>query len=142
MGTIPFYRPGQGFKKFKVKVKAKTLTSRGRPISGGYEDSGAILGILATATQKEQEHWKQLGHPITHKIVQYGVGSAAVATNFLVLSTPGQDRYFYIQGTGNPGELNHMMRYFVEERKDLSTKSLGDDELNALTSESGDVLTI
>ena len=120
MGTIPFYRPGQGFKTFKVKVKINDLTASGKPISGGYRDSGAILGILATATQKEAEHWKQLGHPITHKIVQYGVGSAAMATNYLVLSKQGKkDRYFYIQGTGNPGELNHLMRYYVEERKDL-----------------------
>ena len=72
MGTIPFYRPGQGFKKFMVKKKKKSLTSSGKPIFGGYEDVGPIIGILATATQKEKEHWKQEGHPISHKIVQQG----------------------------------------------------------------------
>ena len=120
MGTIPFHRPGQGFKKFMVKKKKKSLTSSGKPINGGYEDIGSIIGILATATQKEKEHWKQEGHPITHKIVQQGIGNKAVATNYIVLSESGKpDRYFYVQGTGNPAELNHMMRYFVEERKDL-----------------------
>jgi hypothetical protein len=117
---MPFLRPGQGFKKFMVKKKKKGLTSSGKPISCGYEDIGHIIGILATANQKEVEHWKQQGHPITHKIVQQGIKNAAVATNYLVLSETGKkDRYFYVQGTGNPGELNHMMRYFVEERQDL-----------------------
>lgn len=117
---MPFLRPGQGFKKFMVKKKGKALTSSGKPIKGEYEDVGTIIGILATASQKEQEQWKQNGHPITHKIVQKGIKNAAIATNYLVLSEDGKkDRYFYVQGTGNPGELNHMMRYFVEERRDL-----------------------
>ena len=116
---MPFLRPGQGFKKFNVKKLGKSLTATGKPVKGVYEDVGAIVGILATANQKEIEHWKQNGHPITHKIVQKGVLNAAVATNYLVLSENGKNRYFYIQGTSNPAELNHMMRYFVEERKDL-----------------------
>ena len=117
---MPFLRPGQGFKKFTVKKLGKAISSSGKPIKGGYEDAGAIVGILATANQKEIEHWKQNRHPITHKIVQKGVLNAASATNYLVLSENGKkDRYFYIQGASNPAELNHMMRYFVEERKDL-----------------------
>lgn len=117
---MPFLRPGQGFKKFIVKKKGKSLTSSGKPIQGEYVDVGHIIGTLATANEDEKEHWKQLGHPVTHKIVQQGIVNSAVATNYLVLSEPNKkDRYFYIQGTGNPGELNHMMRYFVEERKDL-----------------------
>ena len=116
-----FLRPGQGFKKFMVKKKSKPLTESGRPTSGGYTDIGSIIGTLATANQSEIEKWKQEGHPITHKIVQQGVKNAAKATNYLVLSEKGKkDRYFYIQGTSNPGELNHMMRYFVEEREDLT----------------------
>lgn len=115
-----FLRPGQGFKKFMVKKKEKSLTSSGKPISGGYVDVGPIIGALTSASQKEIEHWKQEGHPISHKIVQQGVENAAIATNYIVLSENGKkDRYFYVQGTGNPGELNHMMRYYVEERKDL-----------------------
>lgn len=120
MGIIPFLRPGQGFKTFMVKKKGKSLTASGKPISGGYEDVGPIIGILATANEKEIEQWKQRDHPITHKIVQRGVKNAAMATNYLVLSESGKkDRYFYVQGTGNPGELDHIMRYFVEERRDL-----------------------
>lgn len=115
-----FLRPGQGFKKFTVKKRKKTLTDRGKPVYAGYEDAGQIMGIIASASEKEIERWKQEGHPVTHKIVQYGVLNAATATNYLVLSEFGRkDRYFYVQGTGNPGELDHMMRYFVEERNDL-----------------------
>lgn len=117
---MPYLRPGQGFKKFIVKKKAKSLTASGKPIYGGYEDVGTIIGILASASEEEKEQWKQTGHPVTHKIVQQGIKNCAIATNYLVLSESGKaDRYFYIQGTSNPAELNHMMRYFVEERKDL-----------------------
>ena len=115
-----FLRPGQGYKKFTVKKKLTTLSESNKPISGGYSDKGTITATLATATQKEIEHWKQQNHPITHKIVQLGVENAAVASNYIVLSEKGKkDRYFYVQGASNPGELNHMMRYFVEERMDL-----------------------
>ena len=116
-----FLRPGEGFKKFTVKKRNKTLTDSGKPINGSYEDVGPIVAILASATQNEKEEWKQKGHPITHKIVQRGIANAAVATNYIVLSEKGKkDRYFYVQGATNPAELNHMMRYFVEERKDLN----------------------
>ena len=117
---MPNLRPGQGFKRFSVTKLGKTVNSKGRVKKGKYEDVGTIIGILATATQKEIEQWKQNGHPITHKVVQRGVNIQAVAGNYLILSNPnGKDRYFYIQGRNNPGELNHMMRYFVEERQDL-----------------------
>ena len=117
---MPFYRPGQGFKTFTVKKLGKAVNTNGRVQKAGYEDVGNIIGILATADQKEMEKWKQLGHPITHKVVQVGVANFAAATNCLVLSETGKkDRYFYVQGTGDPGELHHMMRYFVEERNNL-----------------------
>lgn len=117
---MPNIRPGQGFKRFSVMKLGKAVNSKGRVQKAAYEATGTITGILATASQKEIEQWKQKSHPITHKIVQQGIANSAIATNYLVLSEPGKkDRYFYVQGTGNPGELNHMMRYFVEERKDL-----------------------
>lgn len=115
-----FYRPGQGFKLFTVMELENGLTASGKVRGGKYTSKGDIVGILASASEQEKELWKQKGHPISHKIVQQGIVNRAVATNYLVLSEPGmEDRYFYVQGTGNPGELNHMMRYFVEERKGL-----------------------
>lgn len=115
-----FYRPGQGFKTFTIKKLGKAITADRKVKNGVYVKIGDIKGILATATEDEKETWKQKGHPITHKIVQHGVQYVANATNYLVLSEKGKkDRYFYVQGTGNPAELNHMMRYFVEERDDL-----------------------
>lgn len=117
---MPFLRPGQGFKKFTVMKMSKGLTASGKPKNATFEPLGTIIGILASASEEEKEIWKQNGHPISHKIVQQGVLNHAIATNYLVLSEPDKkDRYFYVQGTGNPGELNHMMRYFVEERDGL-----------------------
>lgn len=118
---MAYLRPGQGFKKFTVAKMTKGLTASGKAKEGVLQREGIIIGILATATEDEQELWKQKGHPVSHKIIQQGIRNKATATKYLILSEPGKKtRYFYVQGVGNPGELNHMLRYYVEERDGLS----------------------
>ena len=117
---MPNLIPGQGFKRFSVLKLGKAVNSKGKVQKAKYEPIGEIIGILATAKQNEIEQWRQNGHPISHKVVQRGAKIQAVAGNYLMLSNPnGKDRYFYIQGRNNPGELDHMVRYYVEERNDL-----------------------
>lgn len=116
---MPFLRPGQGYKTFSVKKRANTLSASGKAQKGSYTDVGNVIGCFASITEKEIEQWKQKGHPVSHKIVQRGIVNVAKATNYLVLTENGTSRYFYVQGTADPGELHHMIRYFVEERKDL-----------------------
>lgn len=118
---MAYLKPGQGFKKFAVAKMTKGLTASGKSKEGMLVETGTIIGILATATEKEQDVWKQKGHPVSHKIVQAGIGNKAIATNYLILAEPDKKtRFFYVQSTGNPGGLNHMMRYYVEERDGLN----------------------
>lgn len=122
---MPFLRPGQGFKKFKLGKKASTISSAGTPgKSASFSEIGEIIGILVNASQKEVDQWKQSGHPISHVVVQRGAMVKGEATQYLRLteqepSGKEKDRYFYIQGINNPGELNHTILYYVEERGDL-----------------------
>lgn len=116
---MPFLVPGQGYKRFSILKKKSTVSSTGRVKKDGYDTQGTFIGCFASLSEKEKEDWKQKQHPVSHKIVQMGAASIVVTGNYLTLEEKGKTRYFYVQGTGNPGELNHMARYFVEERKDL-----------------------
>lgn len=112
-----FIVPGQGFKTFKIYTKGYAETKSGRPVENGYADSNKkFLGMLSQASQKEIDQWKQNGHPITHKIIQYSGEPMAKATDCLKLS---EDRCFYVQGRKNPADLGLSMIYYVEERLDL-----------------------
>lgn len=119
-----FLFPGQGSQKFVVK-RAKPGTSdsgRVKPLS--YETLYEFMGILTSAQPKEQEQWKQNGHPVTHKVVQPlpvsnrtpELTEFAAAGDILCLN----GRLFEIQGIRNPGELNHYNVFYCEERRDVS----------------------
>jgi hypothetical protein len=111
--------PGQGFMKYGVYTEQNTVTSTGRAQTGGKLQSTGdkLLGMLVNASQKEIDQWKQNGHPITHKIIEYSSMVKAKATDYLINDHDG--RQFYVQGTKNPANLNVTMIYYVEERLDL-----------------------
>ena len=71
----------------------------------------------------QQDSWKQAGHPITHTVVQPFYKDRGKATQYLVLDdkNSGTTRYFYIQGTKNPGELDHFTIYYVEEKEGIQS---------------------
>lgn len=109
--------PGQGFFTFHVYRKIGGLSSSGKPKAASLQKTGIeFLGTLLGASQKEQTEWKQNGHPITHKIIEYSAMQKAKATDYLVMS---DGREFYVQGVKNPGNLNVTMIYYVEERFDV-----------------------
>lgn len=118
-----FLFPGQGSQKFVVKRKEPGISNSGRVTSDYYETLYEFMGILTSAQPKEQEHWRQSGHPVTHKVVQPlpvsnknpNIEEFAVAGDILCLN----GRLFTIQGIRNPGELNHYNVYYCEERRDV-----------------------
>lgn len=73
--------------------------------------------MLINASQREIDQWKQNGHPISHKIVEYSAEEKAKPTDYLVNS---DDREFYIQGVKNPADMNISCIYYVEERLDVN----------------------
>lgn len=114
--------PGQGFIPFTVYSRKGGVTQSGRAVSGGYSKTDhQFYGIIVNANQSEIDQWKQNGHPITHKIIQYGGIFEAKATDYVQM---GNGAHFYIQGVRNPGGLHVTHIYYVEERFDLQ-KELG-----------------
>jgi hypothetical protein len=109
--------PGQGFIPFTVYRKKDTVTASGRAVPGKYQLTiDQFYGIVVNANQQEVDQWKQNGHPITHKVIQYGGGVEAKVTDYLKAGNGGE---FYVQGLKNPGGLNVTRIYYVEERFDL-----------------------
>lgn len=109
--------PGQGFQPFTVYEKKTKVTDSGRAVTGGYsETENKMFGILTNASQTEIAQWKQNGHPVTHKIVEYSAMNKAKATDYLKC---GNGRLFYVRGIKNHGDLNISVSYYVEERFDL-----------------------
>ena len=110
-------RPGQGFKPFSVLRRQSGTTATGRPQTERLKECGNIIGIISQASPREIEQWKQLGHPITHTIVQRGTKNRAKPTD--VLELRAEHRRFIVKGWQDPGELGHFTVYQVEEREDL-----------------------
>lgn len=116
-------RPGQGFKPFAVYRREGGTTKTGRPVAVQLQRQGVFLGIISQASPKDIEQHKQLGHPITHTIVQRGTDNRAQATDVLEIDNVvhgEKPRRFIVQGhPQDPGELGHFLVYHVEERDDL-----------------------
>ena len=66
-------RPGQELREFEVFRSGEHRTVSGRVTANGLERIGTIKAILAAARPEEKERWRQLEHPVTHKIIQQGV---------------------------------------------------------------------
>lgn len=112
--------PGQGFHEFTVYKQSEGVTETGRPVKGAIAATDIkFMGTLVNANQKEKDQWKQNGHPITHKVIEFSAQNKAEATNYLVAP---DGRQFYVQGARNPGDLNVTMIYYVEERLDIKRK--------------------
>ncbi|MBQ5659071.1 MAG: hypothetical protein IIV02_06060 [Peptococcaceae bacterium] len=112
-----FLYPGQGSKKFTVKRPVPGISKNGRVSANAYENVHEFMGVLTSAAPKEQEQWRQSGHPVTHKIVEpLPKGDNKPVPGDIVCL---DGRLFTIQGIRNPGELNHYNVYYCEERRDV-----------------------
>ena len=113
--------PGQGFHQYTVYKEDGGISETGRAIPGTLKETEAkFYGALVNATQNEVEQWKQKGHPITHKIIEWSAMKKAEATDYL---RRADGREFYVKGVKNPADFNVVMIYFVEERLDTTKRT-------------------
>lgn len=105
--------PGNLLKDFVVQPKAASVKKANGRLREQHRTDPPVRfrAVLANATPREIEQWRQMQHPITHTIVQRGAPSAQ-AEDRLVLD----DRVFAVWGVNNIGALGMYTIYFVEER--------------------------
>lgn len=109
--------PGQELCQFEVHRNGEYRTASGRVITNGKEILGTIRAILAAAKPEEIERWRQLQHPITHKIIQQGVSSFEIKPGDSFMQR--NKRYIVQTEPYNVGGLNHWTIYYCDERSDV-----------------------
>lgn len=116
-------RVGDGFQPLEIYRKTGEVSTTGRAQSGNYAQYGErIWGMIMNASQTEKEQWKQAGHPVSHKILQYGSRpSQAESTD--VIKAVRDNREYYVQGRKDPMQLGVATIYYVEERLDIKELS-------------------
>lgn len=108
-----YLRPCSLFGAFAIERKKDGPAAHGR-FASGYEDRGESLnGSLAEAKPEEIERFRQIGHPVSHTIVQRGRRVAAEGDR---LRRNGC--FYYVQGVDDPGGLGLWTIYYAEERRD------------------------
>ena len=118
MFTAPvMLRPGQELRTFNVSRPRTKETARGREITDGYDPLGTIRAVLAQAKSEETERWRQLEHPITHKITKHGRPEFDIKPGD-IFEYAG--RRFYNQAISyDIGDLGHWAIFFCDERTDV-----------------------
>ena len=111
-------RAGQELRDFTVSRPATRGTDNGREgLTNLTVPVGKIRAILAQAKPEEILRWKQINHPITHKIIMQRKPPFDVAPGDM-FETAG--RKFYNQALPyNVGDLGHWMIFYCDERPDI-----------------------
>lgn len=115
-------QPGQYTHEFTVFRRKNKKTATGRVAKDCEMKTPFVIpdGILAEASQKEQEAWAQNQHPITHTVVSYQPPPDVREKDVLVLADGnGNGRRFQVQGIENPGGNSLYAIYYVLERMDV-----------------------
>ena len=102
---------------FDVYRNDDMITASGRPVNNGFTKIGEVKAILAAAKPEERERWRQLEHPVTHKIIQKGVAPFEIKPGDSFIR--GNKRYIVQTAPYNPGDINHWTIYYCDERSDI-----------------------
>ena len=100
---------GQQLRTFEVYRKTSQKDAKGHVSYGGEELIGKIKASISVANQKEVEKYKQMGHSITHTLVQQ-LKTIVKAEDVLVMDGV---RY-YVKGVDNPAGLNFYAIIFCD----------------------------
>lgn len=106
-----YLRPGNLYKRFIIEENCQVVSDNGRMANSYVGDGTRFLkGCLAEASPETKEKWGQLGHQVSHTIVQPGAAGAKPGDR-LVLG----DRKFLIEGLDNAGDLGIAVIYYARE---------------------------
>ena len=110
--------PGQELREFTVLRPETRSTDNGREgLTNQFVEIGKISAILAQAKPEEIQRWRQLTHPITHKIIMQDRPPFDIKPGD-IFERAG--RRFYNQAIPyDVGDLGHWTIFYCEERTDI-----------------------
>ena len=114
-GAISLW-PGQELRTFEVWRSGSRRTESGRVTDNARQKIGEIKAILAAAKPEERERWRQLEHPVTHKIIQQGRPPFEIKPGDSI--EKGECKYIVQTKPYNPGDISHWTIYYCDERSD------------------------
>jgi len=110
--------PGQELREFDVLRPETRGTEIGREgLTNQFETVGTIRAILAQAKPEEVQRWRQLNHPISHKIIMQGRPPFDVKPGD-IFERDGR-RYYHQASPYDAGDLGHWTIFFCSERADV-----------------------
>ena len=111
--------PGQELRVFTVSRPRPRETENARAgLTDGFEYVGTIRGVLAQAKPEEIQRWRQLNHPITHKIIMQRTPPFDVKPGY-IFERAG--RRFYNQAIPyDVGDIGHFTIFYCDERADIT----------------------
>jgi len=111
-------RLGQELREFIVLHPETRGTENGREgLTNLFKPVGTVRAILAQARPEETQRWRQLNHPVTHKIIMQHKPPFDIRPGD-VFERDG--RYFYHQMTPyDVGDIGHWTIFYCDERSDV-----------------------
>lgn len=107
-----YIRPGNLLRLYIVERPESTRTPEGRAATK-FKPIGMLSGVLASASPKEVEAWRQRQHVVSNTIVQAGSPKAKEGDRLIY-----KERTFYVQGVDHIAEMGLYTIYYLEERQD------------------------
>jgi hypothetical protein len=112
--------PGQELKEFAIYAPETRGTDRGREgLVNNYKPLGTIRAILAQATPEETQRWRQLNHPVSHKIIMQHIPPFEIKTGFVFELTATGQEFFMSTLPYEPGGIGHWTIFYCNDRRDV-----------------------
>ena len=114
-------QPGQKLREFTVSKPETRGTDNGREgLVNQYEIVGTIQAILAAARPDEAQRFRQLVHPVTHKIIMQRTPEFEVKTGYM-FELAGTGQKFYMSTLPyDPGGIGHWTIFYCTDRRDVA----------------------
>ena len=113
--------PGQEKRDFEVFAIETRSTDRGREgLVNEYTPIGELSAVLAQAKPEEIQRWRQLNHPVSHKLIMQHTPPFEILSGYkLCQKDTGQ--VFYVSTLPyDPGGLGHFTIIYLNDRRDVS----------------------
>ena len=113
--------PGQELRIFEVFAIETCGTDRGREgLVNDYKKIGELTAVLAQARPEEIQRWRQLTHPVSHKLIMQHTPAFEILSGYrLVQRDTGQ--VFYVSTlSSNIGGIGHFTIIYLNDRRDVS----------------------
>ena len=113
--------PGQELREFEVSEMETQGTERGREgLAGGYRKIGEIRAVLARARAEEVQRWRQLNHPITHRLIMRGAPPFEILSGYRLHQKDTEQDFYVTNLPYDPGGLGHFTIIYLNDRRDVS----------------------